>query len=41
MNERSDVTKSADSNVFMPIGESADDYDKESANDTEEGSGNC
>jgi hypothetical protein len=44
MKERSDVTKSAGSDVFMPMaimGESADDYGKESADDTEEGSGNC
>ena len=44
MKERSDVTKSAGSDVFMPMAimeESADDYGKESADDTEEGSGNC
>jgi hypothetical protein len=44
MEERSDVNKSAGSDVFMPtaiVEESADDYDKESADDTEEGSGNC
>ena len=41
MKERSDVTKSAGSDVFMPMGESADDYGKDSADDTEEGSGNC
>ena len=44
MKERSNVTKSAGSDVFVPIAimeESADDYGKESADDTEEGSGNC
>ena len=43
MKERSDVTKYAGSDVFMPmaiIWESADDYGKESADDMEEGSGN-
>jgi len=42
MKERSDVTKYAGSDVFMPmaiIWESADDYGKESADDMEEGSG--
>ena len=44
MKERSDVTKSTSSDVFMPIaiiGESADDHGKESADDTKEESGNC
>ena len=44
MKERSDVTKSVGSDVFMPMaimGESADDHGKESADDMEEESGNC
>ena len=43
MKERSNVTKSTGSDVFMPmaiIEESADDHGK-SADDTEEESGNC
>ena len=42
--ERSNVTKSTGNDVFMPmaiIGESADDHGKESADDTEEESGDC
>ena len=44
MKERSNVTKFTGSNVFIPmaiIEESADDHGKESADDTEEESGNC
>ena len=43
MRERLNVTKSSDSNMvpMAIMGESADDYGKESADDTEEGSGNC
>ena len=44
MKERLDMTRSAGSDVFMPMvimGESADDHGKESADDTEGESGNC
>ena len=43
MKERSDVTKSVGSNVFMSMaimGKSADDHGKESADHMEEESGN-
>ena len=42
--ERLNVTKFTGDGVFMPMAimeESADDYGKESADDTEEGSENC
>jgi len=44
MKEKLNVTKSTGSDVTVPMaimGESADDYGKESADDTEEGPGNC